>query len=993
MSKDPEKLFLERLVSDGRLTDAQAREIYEEVRGARAKGGRVAAAALAVERHFIDVETAQGALAKQKRQIAQCTECGAKWLVSPREGEKRVCLDCEADLVTYHGEDLDGLRIVFIEDQERTVEDPLIGQVLQNCRIEERIGQGGRGVVYRGMDPGLQRRVAIKLLQEHLAERSKAYVHRFVEEARSAAKLEHRNIVSIYAVGKGLGYYYIVMQYIDGGSVSQKLARLGRLWPDEAVAIAAQMADGLAYAHRQGIIHLDVKPDNIMIDRDNVARITDFGLAREVTAEGHELPGKLQGTPKYMSPEQCRGEDVDRRSDIYSLGITLIRLLTGQTPYGGQVLDVINGHRSPKPVPVLPRTAEFSDDLRAVVRKMVAKKREDRYQSMEETADDLHRIQRGEETKALAELMAKRGAGQKVLELEPEPELGGLGALEEAPQPAATSSAGWVFLVVGVIVVAALVVGALLLGRGGARPAGALRGRAQELFDDAIVYAAANPSDFQGIIDRLNTALAAGPGTALEDEISIAIDRHRGYMTAQRALARAASRLSSARIGELREAYDGVRSVTDVTAGNEGLSAQRDELERSLRSRLGERGEAMFREAQGLEREGRLDDALRLYGELVEKGLPELKDTSLAKTRLEAITRARSARQLTEPFRTLKEDVENQRWYQGRKHLAELDARRQEILNALSSGECSELEGLERLVASHAHEITVAAAPLGDFRTVEEAVLAASKEDGGKFVLAFPGGGQFPIGMTLDAVRMNIREIRGEGEQPTLELLAVGERPEATVQVTEGELVIRNAALVVGRLSQGRPAETGILLSRGFLELEKCSLRGFGTSIRIRPSSSEGARLRASNCVFAAAKTAIALESAPAGGVECGLELSHCVVTGRPTAGAKGVVVSFVGSGRKGENRWSIRLRDTIFEGLAVAFQEHYSGSSPFVEGINTTWDSDFNCYFDNQALYVLSLENSPWRAGKGSQETAFVETTIPSGLVLDRGRPPVRRS
>jgi branched-chain amino acid transport system substrate-binding protein len=215
------------------------------------------------------------------------------------------------------------------------------GTQLGKYQIQAEIGQGGMGTVYLAYDPLLDRRVAVKVLAPHLVW-EKEFVERFLREARAAARLKHPNIVTIYDVGQDQNRYYFVMEYVEGGSLSALIRQRGALPPAEVVAILRPLADALDYAHRQGLVHRDIKPGNIMVGLPAVSgepaghvTLTDFGIARAAQDTRLTSTGMLVGTPEYMSPEQARGEVVDHRTDQYSLGVVAYEMLSGQTPFGG----------------------------------------------------------------------------------------------------------------------------------------------------------------------------------------------------------------------------------------------------------------------------------------------------------------------------------------------------------------------------------------------------------------------------------------------------------------------------------------------------------------------------------------------------------------------------------------------------------------------------------------------------------------------------------
>ena len=199
-------------------------------------------------------------------------------------------------------------------------------------KIIERIGLGGFGEVYLGEHTQLHRKVAIKLLSSTLSGQ-KEVVERFQREAKAAATLSHPNIIDIYDVGQSGEMYYFVMKFIDGETLSERMHRLGRISPAEAIHVIRQVADALAYAHVNGIIHRDIKPANVMLDEYGKPVLMDFGVAR-VQFEGNlTKTGTLMGTPHYLPPELPLGKKVDGRSDIYSLGIMLYEMISGRPPF------------------------------------------------------------------------------------------------------------------------------------------------------------------------------------------------------------------------------------------------------------------------------------------------------------------------------------------------------------------------------------------------------------------------------------------------------------------------------------------------------------------------------------------------------------------------------------------------------------------------------------------------------------------------------------
>jgi len=270
--------------------------------------------------------------------------------------------------------------------QTQTIkQDPLIGTIVGGCKIEKLIGRGGMGAVYKAENVNLGQPVALKVMSTKLVT-DESYVQRFMREARVAAQLAHPNVVRAYDVGEDQGYYFIIMEFIDGPSVRQVIRQRGRIAPQEALGWALQVAKGLDAAHRLNMIHRDIKPHNLLLTKDGVVKISDFGLAKSLSS-GTQITqsGMVMGTPEYMSPEQCNGEKVDIRADIYSLGATLFEMLIGKPPYDGDSLVAVMTKQLREPVPDLRKYPDIPPALAPLIEKMMAKKADDRYQTPAET--------------------------------------------------------------------------------------------------------------------------------------------------------------------------------------------------------------------------------------------------------------------------------------------------------------------------------------------------------------------------------------------------------------------------------------------------------------------------------------------------------------------------------------------------------------------------------------------------------------------------------
>jgi serine/threonine protein kinase len=270
-----------------------------------------------------------------------------------------------------------------------------ITEKLGKYKIIEEVGRGEFATVYKAVDTTLDRTVALKVLAPHLLW-DYAFVQRFQREARVAANLDHPNILTIYEVGQIEGVYFIAMRFLEGRTLSQILEAEGPLPVSRVRAIIEQVASALDYAHARGFVHRDIKPSNVIVAEDGRATLTDFGLVK--AGEGTKLSttGMVFGTPEYMSPEQAQGEKVDGRSDIYSLGIMLFEMLSGQVPFEADTpLEVSVKHLTaalPLPRAVNPDIPEL---VERVILKAMAKAPEDRYQRVSEMAEALKRAMEG----------------------------------------------------------------------------------------------------------------------------------------------------------------------------------------------------------------------------------------------------------------------------------------------------------------------------------------------------------------------------------------------------------------------------------------------------------------------------------------------------------------------------------------------------------------------------------------------------------------------
>jgi serine/threonine-protein kinase len=258
-------------------------------------------------------------------------------------------------------------------------------------RVDGTLGNGGMANVYVGTDTLLRRRVAIKVLREQYAG-DDDFVTRFSHEAQMAAKLSHPNIVNVYDFGREDHSYYIVMELVDGATLGE-IMRDERVLPEPvAVDYAIQIAGGLAFAHRQGLMHRDVKPANILVTKDDVVKLSDFGIARAVSEHtlGVTQPGMVMGSVAYISPEQAQGHDIDERSDLYSVGVVLYQMLTGALPFTGEnPVAVALKHVSEEPKAIDPATTGVSPAVASIVSRLLSKTPQERFNSATELASAL----------------------------------------------------------------------------------------------------------------------------------------------------------------------------------------------------------------------------------------------------------------------------------------------------------------------------------------------------------------------------------------------------------------------------------------------------------------------------------------------------------------------------------------------------------------------------------------------------------------------------
>lgn len=270
-----------------------------------------------------------------------------------------------------------------------------VGERIGRYEITGVLGAGGMGVVYKSHDTAIDRDVAVKVLAGDIAVNFNA-LQRFLVEARAAGRLNHPNAVAIYEIGEAAGIHYLVMEFAAGGSVSSRIERDGAFSVLEATRIAMDAANGLAAAHRAGIVHRDMKPANLLVAADGAIKIADFGLAKPTLGGDRQLTreGQILGTPYFMSPEQCEARELDHRSDIYSLGATYYTLLTGANPYAdkGSIVQILHAHCSDEILDPRKINRLIPDACALIISRAMAKRPEDRYQSADDMLADLRAV-------------------------------------------------------------------------------------------------------------------------------------------------------------------------------------------------------------------------------------------------------------------------------------------------------------------------------------------------------------------------------------------------------------------------------------------------------------------------------------------------------------------------------------------------------------------------------------------------------------------------
>jgi len=317
----------------------------------------------------------------------KCPSCQADNLP-----DSRFCHQCATPLPADIGQTPASLTKTMVTPFEDLARGSLFGG---RYEVIEELGKGGMGKVYKVYDRKIKEIVALKLIKPEIGLNEKA-VERFKNELKFARKISHRHVCRLYDLGEYGLAHFITMEYVEGEDLKNFIRRAGTINTAKTISLAKQVCEGLAEAHRLGVVHRDLKPQNVMIDREGNARIMDFGLARFLDVDGVTGSGVMLGTPEYMSPEQVDLKEVDARSDLYSLGVIMHEMVTGRVPFSGETpLSIAIKHKSEKPRDSREINPLVPESLARLILKCLEKDRSQRYQTSDELLQELHRIEQG----------------------------------------------------------------------------------------------------------------------------------------------------------------------------------------------------------------------------------------------------------------------------------------------------------------------------------------------------------------------------------------------------------------------------------------------------------------------------------------------------------------------------------------------------------------------------------------------------------------------
>jgi serine/threonine protein kinase/tetratricopeptide (TPR) repeat protein len=302
----------------------------------------------------------------------------------------RFCSDCGISLTPIDDVQPSITQTIETPREELTTGSTFAGRY----QIIEELGKGGMGKVYKAVDTRINEKIAIKLIKPEIAS-DKNTLERFGNELKLARKIAHKNVGKMFDINEEQGIHYITMEYVPGQDLKGLIKQTGQLAVGTSISIAKQICEGLSEAHKAGVIHRDLKPNNILIDREGQVRIMDFGIARSLKEKGITGAGVMIGTPEYMSPEQAQAKEVDQRSDIYSLGVVLYEMVTGRVPFDGDTaLSIAMKHKGESPINPKEYNAQIPDDFGRAILKCLEKEKEERFQSAEDLFSELYHVEK-----------------------------------------------------------------------------------------------------------------------------------------------------------------------------------------------------------------------------------------------------------------------------------------------------------------------------------------------------------------------------------------------------------------------------------------------------------------------------------------------------------------------------------------------------------------------------------------------------------------------
>jgi serine/threonine protein kinase/Flp pilus assembly protein TadD len=316
--------------------------------------------------------------------VIKCPKCD-----TDNPSDSKYCKECASPLPSP--KDIEVTETIETPKEELTTGSTFAARY----QIIEELGKGGMGKVYKVHDTKIKEKIALKLIKPEIA-KDKKMIERFSNELRLTRKIRHKNICQMFDLGEERGTHFITMEFVEGQDLKKLIRQTGQLAIGTTINVAKQVCDGLVEAHTSGVVHRDIKPNNIMIDADGNARIMDFGIARSLETKGITGAGVMIGTPEYMSPEQVEGKEINQRSDIYSLGIILYEMVTGRVPFEGDTPFTVGvKHKSEIPKDPKELNTQIPDDLSRVILKCLEKDKEKRYQSAGEVRSELTNIEKG----------------------------------------------------------------------------------------------------------------------------------------------------------------------------------------------------------------------------------------------------------------------------------------------------------------------------------------------------------------------------------------------------------------------------------------------------------------------------------------------------------------------------------------------------------------------------------------------------------------------